>query len=65
MKVQGNARLPGKAARGGGRLLAEARAASAGEQRDLLTSVFGAYEEELLMTASIFRICHETLFALL
>lgn len=38
VKVQGNAWLPGKAAGGGGRLLAEARTASAGEQCDLLTS---------------------------
>lgn len=30
-----------------------------------LPLVFGAYEEELLMTKSIFRICHEMLFALL
>lgn len=65
VKVQGNASLPGKAAWEGGRLLAEAKTASAGEQCDLLTSVFGAYKEELLMTESIFRICHEMLFALL
>ena len=65
VKVQGNAWLPGKAAPGGGRLLAEAKTPSAGEQCDLLTSVFGACEEELLMIESIFRICHEMLFALL
>ena len=52
VKVQGNASLPGKAAREGGRLLAEAKTAGPGEQCDLLTSVFGAYEEELLMTES-------------
>lgn len=50
---------------GAKRLLVEAKTASAGEQRDLFTSLFGAYEEELLMTTSTFRICHEMLFALL
>lgn len=36
----------------------------AGEQSDLLTSVFGACEEESLTTESIFRIFHGMLFAL-